>query len=304
MNFEENELEDFPLTYSIDNAILMHRDVHFGGNFQTMLNYYQNEGKGISKDFEIKRIQELAEMEQRTKKNLAVVMLSGPEAEKVAHAKQAYIALKELYEIKKPKSPLPILLADLILSEEKEEAKAVEAVVAQKSAIVPLLVDLLRNEEFYDPLFPGYGMAPALAAQCLGKIGDKRAIISLFESIGEEDFFNEDVILNALKEIGKPAKDFLLKVVHGRPLNHDNERAAIALVFFKDEPDVSEACLKMLQEIDLNTHLPLATYLVLSCEGLKKEEDRKALIELGNRQGLPKTLNQDIKAVAANWSAN
>lgn len=304
MNFEENELEDFPLTYTIDNAILMHRDVHFGGNFQTMLNYYQSEGKGISKEFEIKRIQELADMEQRTKKNLAAVMLSGPEAEKVAHAKQAYTALKELYEIKKPKSPLPILLADLILSEEKEEAKAIEAVVAQKSAIVPLLVDLLRNEEFYDPLFPGYGMAPALAAHCLGKIGDKRAIISLFESIGEEDFFNEDAILNALKEIGKPAKDFLLKVVHGRPLNTDNERAAIALVFFKDEPDVSEACLKMLQEINLNTHLPLATYLVLCCEGLKKEEDRTALIELGNRQDLPKTLNQDIKAVAANWSAN
>ena len=74
---------------------------------------------------------------------------------------------------------------------------------------MPALIDLLRNEDFYDPLFPGYGEAPVLAAKCLGLIGDKRAIISLFEAIGEGDFFNEDIILDALHVIGNPARDFL-----------------------------------------------------------------------------------------------
>ena len=167
---QEEELEEYPLSYSIDNAILMHRDVHFGGSFQTMLDYYQKEGRGVSKEFEIKRIQELAELEKRSRQNLAAVMLTGPEAEKVAKAKQAYVSLRELYDIPNPKSKMPLLLADLILSEDEELPKAIEAVVAERGNIVRLLLDLLRNEEFYDPLFPGYGLAPSLAAQCLGKI--------------------------------------------------------------------------------------------------------------------------------------
>lgn len=293
----DEDFEEFPLAYSIDNAILMHRDAHFGGNFQTMIDYYEKGGRGISNEFEIKRIRELAELEIRTKQNLSAVMLSGPEAEKVATAKQAYISLREIYDIPNPKSKLPVLLADLILSEEEELPKAKAAVIAEKGAIVKLLLDLLRNEEFYDPLFPGYGLAPALAAECLGEIGDKRAIISLFELIGEGDFFNEDMILKALKSIGAPAKDFLLHVLHAKPLNQDNERAAVALVSFKEDPDVAEAALKTLQEIDLNKNASLATYLILICEGLAKEEQRQAFKNIE----FPKSLQQDAKVISSSW---
>ena len=147
---DNEEFETYPIAYSIDNAILMHRDVHFGGSFPIMLEYYIGEGKGVCVDFDISRIEELYEMEQKTSKNLSAVLLSGAEAEKVAEGRTAYKQLRDLYAVRNPKSPVPRLIADLILAEDADKERAVKAVVAEKSNIVPALIDLLRNEEFYD----------------------------------------------------------------------------------------------------------------------------------------------------------
>ena len=79
--------------------------------------------------------------------------------------------------------------------------------------------------------------------------------------IGEADFFNEDVVLQALYSIGEPAKAFLLKVLQAQPINYDNERAAIALLSFKEDPEVHTACLNLLNDLDKKKHSVLATYL-------------------------------------------
>lgn len=298
---DDENFDQFPVAYSPDNAILMHRDIHFGGSFDIMLDYYRTGGKGVSKDLEIERIEELATLEKTTGHNLAAMMLSGGEAEKVARARQAYQQLRDLYEIRNPKNRYPLLIADLILTEDEKAEKEVQAIVAEKSAIVPSLLVLLRNEDFYDPLYPGYGQAPALAAKCLGLIGDKRAIIALFEAISEGDFFNEDTILAALHAIGTPAKDFLLKVLHGQPLNQDNDHAAIALVSFKDDPEVQKACLQMLMDSDLKKYPLLATHLVLACEEIRDPGQRQLLLELGKKPSTPKNIQQDIAAIAKGW---
>lgn len=300
MNHEDDLLEEFPITYSIDNQILMHRDAHFSGNFDLMLDYYRKEGKGINKEFEISRIEDLQRTQNQSGRDLATFMLSGAELEKIAKAKNAYKTLRDLYSKKNNKNTIPLLIADLILTEDPNATNEIQAIIAEKASIVPALVDLLSNENFFDPLFPGYGHAPALAAKCLGLIGDKRSIISLFEAIGEGDFFNDDVILDALHAVGNPAKTFLLKVLHGTPINQDNERAAIALINFKDDPEVTETCLKMLQEIDLKKHQSLATYLVLTCESLPNNKQH-VLLDLAKLPSTPKSLQQDIIAVSHGW---
>lgn len=301
MPHDDDDAENFPIAYSIDNAILMHRDVHFGGSFPLMLEYYRSEGKGISNDFDLSRIEELYAMEQKTGKDISPLLLSGAEAEKIGKGRHAYKLLRDLYAVRKSQSPIPRLIADLILAEEADIPSAVQAVVAQKSAIVPALIDLLRNEEFYDPLFPGYGQAPALAAECLGKIGDKRAIISLFEAISEGDFFSEDTILDALHAIGEPAKIFLLRVLHATPITMDNEQAAIALIRFKSDPKVGTACLNFLQGLDLSKHLALATYLVLACEGIASNDEQQALFTIAEKPTTPKSIRQDIAIIAKTW---
>lgn len=300
---DDENFADIPLADAIDAGILMHREVHFGGSFEEMREYYEKEGKGISPDFDLDRINLLEELEKRLKRNLAEVLLSGPDAERIGQAKDAYKKLRNVYESKTNPGSRNIarLIADLILSEDEFPEKEIAAIAEEKSAAVPALIDLLRSEDYYDPLFPGYGLAPGLAVKCLGLIGDKRAIIALFEAIGDSDFFNEDVALTALHAIGAPAKEFLLRVLHGRPLNFDNERAAIALSQFREDPEVAEACLKMLKEIDIKQNPLLAEYLVLACEGLTSPALRKDFIKFADNPSIPKQLQQDIKTISSEW---
>lgn len=300
LEFDENE-EDYALSDSIDNAIIMHRDAHFGGSFDIMIDYYEKEGKGAAADFELSRIRELAQTESHSKKNLAGLLLTGPEAEKVKRAREAYKALRDLYSKPLKSKNYLQLIADLILSEELDPKKEIEAIVAEKGLIVPFLIDVLRSAEYHDPLFPGYGQAPVQMARCLGLIGDKRAMISLFEAIGESDFFDEDDLLHALKQIGDPAKEFLLKILRAKPLNFDNERAAIALVSFRDDPEVTAACFQMLQDKEIWKDLQLTTHLILACEGLQNQEDRQKFSALPQDPAFPKLLHQDIKLIANTW---
>lgn len=298
---DDNDVEEFPIAYSIDNLILMHRDAHFGGDFAIMLDYYNKNGRGTSIEFDAERIQELVNTQQAQGSDLSPLMLSGAEAERIAYSRKLYKDLRELCESNNKKNPVPKLIAELILSEDEELPKAIEAVTAEKTTIVPALIELLRNEDFYDPLAPGYGLAPTVAAECLGKIGDKRAIISLFEAIGSGDFFNENIILDSLKAIGIPAKEFLLRVLHGKPLTIDNEKAAMALIIFKDDPQIASTCLNMLKELDLKKQLPLATYLILMCEGLSSKNEQNELLELVKRPETPKNIQQDIIAISHSW---
>lgn len=302
MELEPNApFEQFPLVDAIDHEILMHRDAHFGGQFPIMLDYYRKEGKGIQPEFDISRIERLAFLEEQLKQNLAALFLAAHEIQKVADSREAYQRLRAIYEVKKPKSPYPRLIADLILSEEEEPENEIAAIAAEKGKIVPTLIDLLRSEEFYDSLFPGYGQAPFLAVQCLGRIGDKRAIISLFEALGQGDFFADDQIIKALKAIGQPALEFLLHVVNGRPINEDNEKAAIALIAFKDNEEVANHCFDLLQQPDVQKDPCLPTYLVLACVGMKDPARREAFQKMAQDSRLRSLLREDMKGVIHEW---
>ncbi len=296
---EEASAFNIPIIEAVDSQIVMHREAHFAGQFSDMLEYYMQGGKGVCADFELKRIQELADIEVRLKENLAGVLLSAADADKIAAARQMYQDLREICEVKNPRNKYPRFIAELILAEEEFPEKEIQAIMAEKSAIVPDLIALLRSEEMYDPLFPGYGLAPQLVAQCLGLIGDKRAVIALFEILGDDDFFFEEGTLRALKAVGEPAKNFLLMVVKGRPYNQDNVTAALALLQFKELPEVALACFALLQLPEVQANLPLATYLVLACEGLLSAAERQAFLSLSaTMKGM---LRRDMEAIAHIW---
>ncbi len=299
----ESESDEMPIGDTIDSNILMHRDVHFGGQFPIMIDYYRSGGKGVCPAFELSRIETLAKMEQDIGQNLAGVLLTGADAEKIAEAKEAYKGLRDLYEIKNPKSPFPTLIADLILSEEDQPDIEIGTIVAQKNNIVPALMDLIRSDQFYDPLFPGYGLAPALAAKCLGLIGDKRAIIALFESIGNGDFFDDEVAFDALKAIGEPAKQFLLKVITGKPVNEDNHRAALALVHFTKDPGIAKSAWEILKKINFkHDDMIFASYLAYVCEGLKGTQEAMEFKALASNPDIPESLKLDIETITEGWN--
>lgn len=299
MNPTEPEIN--PVTDTTDVTILMHRDAHFSGNFQMMLDYYAKCGIGALEEIPLAQIETLAEMERKTTHNLAGLLLEGPDAEKVARAKELYKTLRDLYDSKKPEARIPILIADLILSEEEEPENEIQALVNEGEAAVPSLIELIKSEELHDPLFPGYGRAPELAARCLGRIGDQRAIATLFESVHENEFFEEDTSLQALKRIGAPAKEFLLNVLKSKPINIDNERAAIALIEFEEDPEIARNCFALLQDPNVLNHIPFSTYLVLGCSGLKGTPFEKAFREMAENPKISSMLRQDMKAIISSW---
>lgn len=300
-----NSIDPIGLTDEIDSQILMHRDAHFAGSFPVMIEYYEKGGRGVNPEFDLERIRRLALLELRTQQNLAPLLLTAAEAEKVASSRQMYKQLKSIYDQKPSKNNLAKstvkLIADLVLTESQDPQKEIKAIVAEKGSIVSSLIELLYSEDLYNPLFPGYGQAPFLAAQCLGEIGDKRAIIALFESIGKHDFFAEEISLRALKLIGKNAQDFLLKVVQGHPYNDDNIKAASCLIEFKEDQEVGEICLKLLQEKEVKSNFPFATYLILGCSNLKNPNSQKLFQQLSDDALLPKNLKRDIQAIANSW---
>lgn len=296
-----NNQDLFPLSDETTSLILMHREIHFGGKFSFMIDYYEKGGKGMQEEFSIDAIRQLQKWEEEMQQNLAALILSGPEAETIREARAIYQSLSDLYENETESNRLPRLIADLILSEEEEPESEIEAIVREKADIVPSLIQIIRSEELYDPLYPGYGEAPHLAIKCLQQMGDQRALRSLFELIGRKDVQEEETILQALRAIGPPAKEFLLKILKSTPLTQDNERAAIALIHFREDPAVGAACLQLLLDPAIRKISPLSTYLALACEGLESKEERQQFRSLLEDPHTPSILQIDLKQIARQW---
>jgi hypothetical protein len=294
--------EGFALTDEIDHHVLMHRDAHFGGDFTVMLNYYRDdENIGIHPDFDIERIAYLAEVEKEIGQDLAPLILTGVEAEAVGKARQAYSRLKEIYYSEEEKSRYPQLIADLILAETEEPVAEIESIVAQGTSILPELLALIRSDEMYDPLFPGYGFAPYLAILCLGSIGSPEAIVPIFDILSKETVFDETVVIEGLAEIGNPAKEFLLKVVCSRPLTQDNAHAAFALTPFSHDPQVAIICFEQLQDSDVQDKSLLRTYLICNCEALDKTPYKQDFITMSQDHRFPKEMRRDMSAIIEGW---
>ncbi|MBS0628199.1 MAG: hypothetical protein JSS09_08320, partial [Verrucomicrobia bacterium] len=191
-------------------------------------------------------------------------------------------------------------LALLILSEKEEPEEEIEDLCSLgKEAILPLLT-LIKQEDFYNPLFPGYGLSPFHAAICLGKLKSKEAIIPLFEMLCKVDFFGELEIFSALASIGDPAKEFLLKVLKKNPITQENENAAIALSYFPKEPSIASACIDMLELPSIQAKPTLFTHLLFSCEDLfdpKLIERVLALLKLP----LPSDLKKEIEETSLSF---
>lgn len=298
------EYESFPLSESLDTEIVMHRNAHFGGKFEFMLEYYSQEKKGVIEDFSLERIEELYLLEKNTQEDLTDLLLSEADIERVEKSLSTYSEIKEIYEIKNPKNKLPQLISDLILSEEEHPLKEINAIVNEKSAIVPYLHKLIHTSEFYDPLFPGYGYAPIHAFECLAKIGDVSSIPLLFEKIGSGTFLNEETIFQALRTFGHAAEEFLLKVLKSKPITQDNERAAIALLEFGENEIFARYCLELLSDTAVLTNPTFVAYLVLGCEGLQTPEHRKEFLLLLNNPKIPSILHEDIRLIARHWFPN
>lgn len=296
---EDENMPSFPEITEIDLEILKAKEAHFSGSFPLMIEYYQNERPGLDPEFTIESMQRLDAIERQIGTNLSSLVLSDEDREELERSKEFYEKLRQLYRKKKKNDSLEILIADLILSEEPQ--KEIKKIAAHGKKAVPFLIALIQNEDLKNPLFPGYGNAPQLAVECLREIHDDSTIFALFELIGHVEVVDEEGALLALKEIGEPAMKFLLKVVSSVPITFDNERAAVALIHFKEIPEVSEAALHLLEEEMFRKSVPLSSYLALIAADVGKEELRKRFLALAMKGDTPLELKKEIELIARTW---
>lgn len=276
-----------------DIDILMHRDAHFSGQFSFMITYYEEEGKGVSPAFTLKRIKELASVEEQSGENLAGIYLSGPEADRIAQSREMYQSLRSVYE-EEAHDTRPKLMADLILSEEEDPFQEIKAIVEEGEAMLPLLHELIGATTFYDPVFPGYGHAPQLAAKCLGEICHPDSIIPLFEAMDRYGFGMEEASIEALYRIGESAKTFLLQRISSRPFNTDNEKAAAALAHFKEDPSVAQEALKLLQDPELKNHELFGSFLLCIVSEMSALKTKDILVDLAKNGGFRGILKTEL----------
>lgn len=297
---DEETSDNMTLTDEMDHAILMHRDAHFGGDFEVMRRYYENDDHiGVDPELEYERICYLENVEKELGQNLAALFLSATEAEQIARCRQAYAQFRDLYDTEQGSQAR--LIADLILSEEEEPIEAIEAICQQGHEIVPLLIDLVRCDDAYLPLFPGYGYAPYLAAICLGKLGDRRALIPLFEIFHKQAAFDDEALLDAFADLGEMGKQFLLQQLQGRPITADNTHAAFALCVFAHDAEVAHVAITQLKDPVVHQHSLLATYLLSLCEALQHTPHKQELLALTQLPHLPKEVLLQIKTMVRDW---
>ncbi len=292
---QEESFDEFPLLDEPIHHILMHRDIHFSGKFDYMIDYYRQDGVGIDPEIEISEILKLRDMEKKFGKNLSDELLSPYEKEKIRNAKKAYEGLEKLSEIATSDVSLPSLLTDLILTEEEVPEKEIARLASYGDKALPYLVNLLTSDEFYDPLYPGYGRAPIHVADCLGKIGKEEAIVPLFESLGKDCFSYEETVLSALKNIGEKAETFLYGVLAKKPVGKDNALAASALTAFPDQKTFAQKSLQLLRDDEVMKEISLAVHLLSACTELTEMSDVKLFIEMEGR--VPNALTADFRYV-------
>ncbi len=290
---------EIPLLDEIDLEILMHRDAHFGGNFGIMIEYYENEGVGVMPDFDLERIIELQTIQEELGEDLSAKLLPMPVMEEIGRAKDLYHKLQQVYEHKK--ATIPILISDLILTEEEEPMEEITAIIKEGEKMTDSLIHIIDSTDFYNPLFPGYGRTPAFAAVCLDKIGDPKAIPHLFGALGGENLDLEEIFISSLVAFGTPAKTFLLKKLTGKKISKDNLNAAIALAFFPTDEKIAKAALKLLMNEANLTNESFAPYLICLCEGLEDPSERKAFKDLTKNPSFPKELKLDGQTILHSW---
>ncbi len=291
--------QEIPLLDAIDMEILMHRDAHFGGSFGIMLEYYEKEGVGTQPDFEEKRIAELAHVETDLGENLSDVILPEAAHLTVEKSKQLYQDLREVYEVDPPK-PHAILISNLILSEEIVPEEEMQALIDEGQTVVPLLIDLMNSESFYDPIYPGYGRSPIFAAKVLGELKDETAIPFLFQALGQENFFTDEAIIKAIRAIGNKSKQFLIKALQHKPYSKNNEHAAICLLEFSDDPEIASLCLCLLKDEEVRKRESLAAYLAFGCAALEKDTEHQEFKQIMSSLDEKSDLYREMRSILNN----
>ena len=237
--------ESVPILDEEQTNLLIHCAIHFGNNLNIMLQYYKKQGPGCDNNFTIKNIQDLA-LFQKENPSFIEQTLHIEDLKLIkTHVKQ-YQQLQEVYD--SAPDELSKYICDLILTEDHEPTKEINTIIAANGDAKQRLLTILGLETFHSPLSPGYGLAPYNAAKALGQMKACEAIKPIFLLLQRADFEKQEILIQTLKNIGDPAKKFLISQLQFSPYTIENESAAICLCSFCPDTQILKAASNLLKE--------------------------------------------------------
>ncbi len=287
-----------PLLDAVDLEILMHKDAHFSKQFPIMIEYYEQDGIGVMPEFDLERIKELKAIETSLQNSLSDTLLPDAAKQQVERSKKLYLDLKSAYD--SSDHLIAQAVANLILSEEEYPENEIAALVEFQSVAVDPMIHLISSNDYYDPLFPGYGRSPIFAAKVLEQIQDRKAIPYLFAAIGQENFFTDDAIIQSLLSFGEEAKSFLIKRLLQEPISKENLHAIMALTTLEDDEEVAQCALRLMEKKEVLSNENFMRYLIFSCSGLRHETDRLRFLEQHDH-AFPSHLKKESAVIIKNW---
>ena len=288
-------MKDLPLLNTIDLEILMHKDAHFGGSFDMMMEYYANDGIGVQEEFDIDRIKELSLLDKEG--HLSSEVLPDLAKNDVLLSKDLYSKFKECYE---GDNPLPQKIADMILSEDDHPEEEIKALASFETLAIKPLIEILLQDHFYNALNPGYGRAPINAVLCLKAINSDEVIPFLFNALGKS-FMVDESIIDTLITLGSKAEEFLCDRLQSTPYTRDNYTAAMALASFPVSDETATVALYQLGNAETFKHDSFPSYLICICEGLEKEEERQKFIQISESDNVSRNLKDEMKLIISFW---
>jgi hypothetical protein len=288
---------DLPLFDEEDRDILMHREAHFASNFDLMLQAYKAEDPSSVLDIDLARIYELKYLEEKLGKSLAPLVLHAQDAQTIKRVRTMYRLFQEL--LQEEKNPLYVAMAELILAEDPIEEVEKRCLELQDVCVSPLIT-IIQSDILYDPVYPGYGLAPMRAAHILGVLKADQAIPYLFYMLSSDTFDTQSAALQALKKIGEKAKIFCIEHLQSRPFSKSNELAAMALASFSCDDQIAQALIHELQDPKVWFEEPLVFYILASSEALPKST-HEAFYEILNNPSLPQEVRDEMQLITKMW---
>lgn len=290
----------FNLTDESHHLILMLRESHFRGQFDLMLQSFNNENFiGNNLDIDIQEIEYLEKIEKKLQQNLAPLLLSPSEAERIYKSRLMYENLKKIYLLEnEEKDKKSRILADFLLIEFSPFDKEVDAIVQLKDAIIPDLLNIINNSNFYDPVFPGFGEIPKIAIECLSKINNPKVIPNIFSLLGKENFSDDDLSF-ILSKFNNDAKNFFQKILFSLPITKDHSMAAFCLTHFNNLETI-KFCERLLYIPDYHED-PLLLYYLINIAIQNSNPNLIQYIQEKIYKKLPKNLQKEIDLIVRDW---
>ena len=236
---------DAPTLDELDVSLLMQKNIHFGGSFQEMLEYYQDVSLLEHRDdIDIDRVSYLKEVEDAGTD--LEELLDEQTLEEIEDKKSLYSQIED--QAADSNNPEEQAIANLILCSEFDVEDEIITAANLGDDIVPYVLKIIERDDFYSKISPGQGRAPASAIRVLIALRDNSAILLLFSRMFNISTYTEGVFMQYFREFEAETKELIRRMLSGKTWSLDHERALSIATYLSFNQEIADECFAIIKD--------------------------------------------------------